>query len=105
MKSANDEAVAEFLSTCGLKPGELDILDGSPPCCEFSVAGKGIGDQDVLRSYSDVKQSNIASLAVRLVDLVVRAEPKVFICENVPAFAARGKEVFDRIWCAPPISW
>jgi site-specific DNA-cytosine methylase len=32
-----------------------------------------------------------------LVDLVIMAEPKVFICENVPAFASRGAEVFQRV--------
>jgi DNA-cytosine methyltransferase len=95
--SASDEAVAAFLASAGLKPGELDLLDGSPPCCEFSTAGRGIGDQDVLRPYSDVKQSNIASLPFDLVDLVIRSEPKVFICENVPAFASRGAEVFQRV--------
>ena len=95
--SASDESVAAFLALAGLNRGELDILDGSPPCCEFSTAGRGIGDQDVLRHYSDVKQSNIASLPFDLVDLVIRAEPKVFICENVPAFASRGAEVFQRV--------
>jgi DNA-cytosine methyltransferase len=95
--SASDETVADFLALVRLKPGELDVLDGSPPCCEFSTAGRGIGDQDVLRHYSDVKQSNIASLPFDLVDLVIRAEPKVFICENVPAFASRGAEVFQRV--------
>jgi site-specific DNA-cytosine methylase len=88
---------ANFLAIAGLKPGEPDVADGSPPCCEYSTAGRGIGDQDVLRPYSDVKQSNIASLPFDLVDLVIRAKPKVFICENVPAFATRGKEVFDRV--------
>ena len=63
--------------------------------CE--TAGRGIGDQDVLRHYSDIKQSNIASLPFDLVDLVIRAQPKVFICENVPAFASRGAEVFRRV--------
>ena len=95
--SASDETVANFLAIAGLKVGELDVLDGSPPCCEFSTAGRGIGDQDVLRHYSDVKQSNIASLPFDLVDLVIRAKPKVFICENVPAFASRGAEVFQRV--------
>jgi DNA (cytosine-5)-methyltransferase 1 len=95
--SASDEAVANFLAIAGLKVGELDVLDGSPPCCEFSTAGRGIGDQDVLRPYSDVKQSNIASLPFDLVDLVIRTKPKVFICENVPAFASRGSEVFQRV--------
>ncbi len=95
--SASDETVADFLAIAGLKAGELDVLDGSPPCCEFSTAGRGIGDQDVMRHYSDVKQSNIASLPFDLVDLVIRAKPKVFICENVPAFASRGAEVFQRV--------
>jgi DNA-cytosine methyltransferase len=95
--SESDESVAAFLALVGLKVGELDVLDGSPPCCEFSTAGRGIGDQDVLRHYSDVKQSNIASLPFDLVDLVIRAQPKVFICENVPAFASRGAEVFRRV--------
>ena len=30
----------DFLDLVGLKKGELDILDGSPPCSAFSVAGK-----------------------------------------------------------------
>jgi DNA-cytosine methyltransferase len=95
--SASIESVIKFLEIVGLKPGELDVLDGSPPCSEFSTAGRGIGDQDVLRPYSDVMQSNIASLPFDLVDLAIRAKPKIFICENVPAFASRGREVFDRV--------
>jgi DNA-cytosine methyltransferase len=95
--STSDARVAEFLSIAGLKPGELDVLDGSPPCCEFSLAGSGISDQDVMRVYSDVKQNNIATLPFDFIDLALRARPKVVIMENVPAFASRGKEVFERL--------
>lgn len=95
--STSDDEVAAFLAKADLKPGQLDILDGSPPCSEFSTAGRGIGDQDIPRSYSDVMQNNIASLPFDLADLAIRARPKVFICENVPAFASRGKDVFDRV--------
>ncbi|UPT96454.1 DNA (cytosine-5-)-methyltransferase [Bradyrhizobium barranii subsp. apii] len=95
--SATDEAVAAFLAKADLKPRQLDILDGSPPCSQFSTAGRGISDQDIPRSYSDVMQNNIASLPFDLVDLAIRAQPKVFVCENVPAFASRAKEVFDRV--------
>jgi DNA-cytosine methyltransferase len=94
--SGSDQAVVEFLARVDLKAGELDVLDGSPPCCEFSTAGRGIGDQDVPRRYSDVFQSNIASLPFDWAELVHRALPKVCICENVPAFRTRGREVFDR---------
>ena len=30
----------DFLDAAGIGVGELDILDGSPPCSAFSVAGK-----------------------------------------------------------------
>src|SRR3990167_6277348 len=30
----------DMLSFTGLKKGELDVLDGSPPCQGFSMAGK-----------------------------------------------------------------
>jgi site-specific DNA-cytosine methylase len=85
--TASIDSVIKFLELVGMKPGDLDVLDGSPPCSEFSTAGRGIGDQDVLRPYSDVMQSNIASLPFDLVDLAIKARPKIFICENVPAFA------------------
>lgn len=29
----------DILSICGLKKGELDLFDGSPPCSAFSTAG------------------------------------------------------------------
>jgi DNA (cytosine-5)-methyltransferase 1 len=33
-------SVEECLRITGLEPGELDLLDGSPPCQGFSTAGK-----------------------------------------------------------------
>ena len=80
----------------GLNIGEVDIGEGSPPCAEFSFAGPGVGDQDVLRSYSDVRQSNIASLPFDCVDFFHRVLPKVFILENVPAFETRAPRIFQR---------
>src|SRR6185436_12619513 len=31
---------SEILSAINMLPGELDLLDGSPPCASFSTAGK-----------------------------------------------------------------
>lgn len=96
--TASDEDIDAFLAGGGLKRGDLDVLDGSPPCSEFSLAGTGIKDQDVLRSYSDVQQNNIATLPFDFIDLAVAARPKVVIMENVPAIAApRTLEVLERI--------
>lgn len=55
----------------GIKPGELDVLDGSPPCQGFSMAGK--------RKWNDPRNSLFAEYARLLAEL----QPKVFVMENV----------------------
>jgi len=54
-----------------LKPGELDILDGSPPCQGFSTAGKRILD--------DPRNS----LFQEYVRILKALQPKVLVMENV----------------------
>ncbi len=64
-------SVEEVLRRTGLQPGELDILDGSPPCQGFSTAGKRVLDDprnQLFREY---------------VRLLRGLRPKVFIMENV----------------------
>ena len=63
--------VDEVLKRTGLEPGQLDILDGSPPCQGFSTAGKRIIDDprnQLFREY---------------VRLLRGLRPKVFVMENV----------------------
>jgi DNA (cytosine-5)-methyltransferase 1 len=81
--------VERFLARAGLKPGELDILDGSPPCCEFSIAGRGLSDQHLIRKYSDVRQRDMGTLIFDFFDVAVIARSKVVICENVPMLKHR----------------
>ncbi len=42
---ATEDGVETALWRVGLRPGDLDLLDASPPCTEFSLGGAGIGDQ------------------------------------------------------------
>jgi DNA-cytosine methyltransferase len=97
---ANTDLPGELLSAGGLKIGELDILDGSPPCSEFSISGKGISDQSVPKSYSDVKQRGIATLPFDFVEFAHAVKPKVVIMENVPTLATRATDVLERIKAA-----
>jgi DNA (cytosine-5)-methyltransferase 1 len=63
--------VDECLRMTGLQPGELDVLDGSPPCQGFSTAGKRQIDDprnDLFREY---------------VRLLRGLRPKVLVMENV----------------------
>lgn len=64
--------VDEVFSRTGLRPGELDVFDGSPPCQGFSSAGK--------RQMSDKR--NV--LFEQYVRLLKGLQPKVFVMENVP---------------------
>ncbi len=63
--------VEEVLQRTGLKPGELDVFDGSPPCQGFSTAGKRVMD--------DPRNS----LFREFVRLLRGLRPKVFVMENV----------------------
>lgn len=61
----------EILSECNINQGDLDILDGSPPCQGFSTSGK--------RQVSDPRND----LFQHFVRLTRELSPKVFIMENV----------------------
>ena len=63
---------AECMKLAGLSgPGELDVLDGSPPCQGFSTAGK--------RRFDDPRNSLFREYARLLREL----QPRVFVMENV----------------------
>ena len=72
----------DILDLIGLKKGELDILDGSPPCASFSVAGKREKMWGKEKKYSDTVQrvDDLFDEQIRLIDEI---RPKAFVIENV----------------------
>ena len=68
----------QALDLAGLEPGELDLLDGSPPCQGFSISGR--------RHLTDPRNQ----LFREFVRLLQTFQPRGFIMENV-AGMARGK--------------
>lgn len=71
-------SVEKALEMSGLKAGELDVLDGSPPCQGFSAAGKRVLDDprnSLFREY---------------VRLLRGMRPRAFVMENV-AGMVKGK--------------
>jgi len=62
----------ELMRKLGLKPGDLDILVGGPPCQTFSTAGKRGTIQD--------PRGTLLWQFLRFVDIL---RPKIFIMENV----------------------
>jgi len=97
----------DFLDIAGLEVGELDILDGSPPCSAFSVAGKlsqssggkhsdGWGQT---KKYSDGKMvENIEDLFFEFLRVADEIRPKVIIAENVAGLTiGEAKQYFNKI--------
>lgn len=92
-----ESEVVAFLTSAGLAVGELDLLDGSPPCSEFSTAGNGPTEPGILKSYSDRTQKDISLLPFEFARFALFARPKVVVMENVPALASRGKAIFESL--------
>jgi DNA (cytosine-5)-methyltransferase 1 len=71
-----------ILNQIGFKKGELDILDGSPPCSSFSMAGLREKGWGIEKKYSDSSQRT-DDLFFEFARILKEVQPKVFICENV----------------------
>ena len=73
----------EILAATGLKVGELDIFDGSPPCQAFSTAGKREKGWGKKKTYEHGASQCNETLFDQYVRLLRGLKPKVFIAENV----------------------
>jgi DNA (cytosine-5)-methyltransferase 1 len=75
-----------LLKLSGLKVGELDLLDSSPPCQGFSVAGKRLINDSRNDLFFQVKR------------FILELQPKTFIIENVDGLLKGPmKGVFNKI--------
>lgn len=72
----------EILKAAGLQEGELDVLEGSPPCASFSTAGRRDAHWGQVKPYSDTEQRT-DDLFFEYVRLLGGLMPRVFVAENV----------------------
>ena len=72
----------DVLRAVGMRPGEVDVLEGSPPCASFSTAGRRQEGWGEVRKYSDVRQ-RVDDLFFEYVRLLRGIRPKAFVAENV----------------------
>ena len=97
----------DILNVAGIGVGELDILDGSPPCSAFSVAGKLSHSSDgkhsdgwgQTKNYSDGKMvENIEDLFFEFLRVAKDIQPKIIIAENVAGLTVgEAKTYFNKI--------
>lgn len=63
---------------------ELDILDGSPPCSSFSMAGNREKDWGKEKKFKEGQKKQILdTLFFDFIDLAKELQPKVVVAENV----------------------
>lgn len=88
----HDASSKTILEHAGLRPGEADVLIGGPPCQPFSKSGYwASGDA---RRLADPRATTLAAYLRVLRD----TRPKVFLLENVPGLAFKGKaEGLDQV--------
>ena len=114
----------DLMAVAGVGVGELDILDGSPPCSAFSVAGKlshNVYEEEHVdlfgnvtikkvsgkhsdgwgqtKNYSDGKMvENIEDLFFEFLRVAKEIKPKVIVAENVKGLTVgEAKEYFNKI--------
>lgn len=96
-----------LMEQAGIKVGELDLLDGSPPCSAFSMAGsvshgEGRTHADAFgkkKKYSDIEGvENVEDLFFEFLRVAKDIKPKVIIGENVEGLTmGEAKEYFHKI--------
>lgn len=72
----------QILKDLNIEVGELDILDGSPPCSSFSTSGKGSDGWGKSKSYGNRNQRT-DDLFFEYIRFIKEIKPKVFVAENV----------------------
>lgn len=82
-RTIRDVKPAEILKAIGIKSGELDFLDGSPPCDSFSTAGKRHKAWGKEKNYYGTKRQQTDDLFFEYIRLLDGLRPKMFIAENV----------------------
>lgn len=74
----------DILKATGLKKGEVDLFDSSPPCKSFSTAGARDKGWNKESHYSDGVKQRTDDLFNEFIRLLTKIQPKVFVAENVP---------------------
>lgn len=90
----------DVLEKAGVDRGELDLLDGSPPCAAFSTAGRREETWGRVKAYSDGAQ-RVDDLFFEYVRLLEGIRPRTFVAENVSGLVkGTAKGYFKRILAA-----
>ena len=89
-QDARTTSAQELLDAAGLEKGELDILDGSPPCSPFSGA-------NTKKTWGDHESGTLFD---RYTYFVEELQPRCFVAENVPDLAQGKTKGYYKTLCS-----
>lgn len=81
-RSIRDVSAEEIMRTLNIERGEIDLLEGSPPCASFSTAGKRDRGWGKVSAYSD-RTERTDDLFYEFIRVLDGLQPKTFVAENV----------------------
>jgi DNA (cytosine-5)-methyltransferase 1 len=76
-QDARETSADELLDAAGLSLGEVDVIDGSPPCSPFSSS-------NTVKAWGDHESGTLFD---RYTYFIEKIQPRTFIAENVPGLA------------------
>lgn len=87
----------EILEHLEIERGDLDLLEGSPPCASFSTSGVGDRAWGTVKTYSDGAQRT-DDLFFEYARILDGLRPRVFVAENVSGLVrGRAKGYYKQI--------
>lgn len=96
-RDIRDVKPRHILDSVGVEKGEIDLLDGSPPCADFSSAGTGSDTWGEETKYSETTQ-RVDDLFFEYARILEGLKPKTFVAENVKGLAeGKSKGYFKNI--------
>lgn len=99
-RDIRDVTPDDILAVTGKARGEIDVLEGSPPCASFSTAGRREETWGKVKTYSETKQ-RVDDLFFEFARLLDGLQPKVFVAENVSGLVkGKAKGYFKMILAA-----
>jgi DNA (cytosine-5)-methyltransferase 1 len=95
-RDVRDVEPRELLDAARVGVGELDLLEGSPPCSSFSMAGARERLWGRVKAYSDTRQRT-DDLFFEWARLLAGTMPRAFLAENVPGLTV-GNALEEYAW-------
>lgn len=94
-----DVTASDLLALAGVEVGELDLLEGSPPCQPFSTSGPNVKTWGTARDESG--RGGREDLFFDFVRLLGEMKPRAFLAENVSGLVrGAAKGYFKKIHAA-----